>query len=65
MSPFFFAVSEAKTRMSPFFSFYNIRIEQVPAVWVAQQIGYHARPLLTVASSDREDVRLAFANQAV
>jgi LemA protein len=43
---------------------YNIRIEQVPAVWVAQQIGYHARPLLTVASSDREDVRLAFANQA-
>ncbi|HSA88168.1 MAG TPA: LemA family protein [Nitrospira sp.] len=43
---------------------YNIRIEQVPAVWVAQQIGYHARPLLTVGSSDREDVRLAFANQA-
>jgi LemA protein len=43
---------------------YNIRIEQVPALWVAQQIGYRARPLLTVASSDREDVRLAFANQA-
>jgi LemA protein len=43
---------------------YNIRIEQVPAVWVAQQIGYRARPLLTVASSDREDVRLAFANRA-
>ena len=43
---------------------YNTRIEQVPALWVAQQIGYRARPLLTVASSDREDVRLAFANQA-
>lgn len=43
---------------------YNIRIEQVPAVWVAQQIGYRARPLLAVASSDREDVRLAFANRA-
>ncbi len=43
---------------------YNIRIEQVPALWVAQQIGYRARPLLTVASSDREDVRLAFANRA-
>jgi LemA protein len=43
---------------------YNIRIEQVPALWVAQQIGYRARPLLTVASSEREDVRLAFANRA-
>jgi len=43
---------------------YNIRIEQIPAVWVAQQIGYRARPLLTVAQSDREDVRLAFANRA-
>jgi len=43
---------------------YNIRIEQIPAVWVAQQIGYRTRPLLTVAQSDREDVRLAFANRA-
>ena len=43
---------------------YNIRIEQIPALWVAQQIGYKARPLLTVAQSDREDVRLAFANRA-
>jgi LemA protein len=43
---------------------YNIRIEQIPALWVAQQIGYRARPLLTVASSDREDVRMAFANRA-
>ena len=43
---------------------YNIRIEQIPALWVAQQIGYRAKPLLTVASSDREDVRLGFANRA-
>ena len=43
---------------------YNIRIEQIPALWVAQQIGYKARPLLTVAQSDREDVRLACANRA-
>ena len=43
---------------------YNIRIEQIPAVWVAQQIGYRARPLLTVAESDRTDVELAFANRA-
>lgn len=43
---------------------YNIRIEQIPAVWVAQQIGYKARPLLTVASADREDVRLAFTDRA-
>ena len=43
---------------------YNIRIEQIPAVWVAQQTGYRARPLLTVAQSDRQDVQLAFANRA-
>ena len=43
---------------------YNIRIEQIPAMWVAQQIGYGARPLLAVAQSDRADVELAFANRA-
>lgn len=43
---------------------YNIRIEQIPAVWVAQQTGYRTRPLLTVAPSDRQDVQLAFANRA-
>lgn len=43
---------------------YNIRIEQIPALWVAKQIGYRVRPLLTVAQSDRADVELAFANRA-
>jgi LemA protein len=43
---------------------YNIRIEQVPSLWVAREIGYRARPLLTVAQTDREDVRLSFANRA-
>lgn len=43
---------------------YNIRIEQIPALWVAQQTGYRARPLLTVAESDRADVELPFANRA-
>lgn len=43
---------------------YNIRIEQLPAVWVAQQVGYRARPLLAVAQSDRQDVELSFANRA-
>lgn len=43
---------------------YNIRIEQLPAVWVAQQVGYRARPLLAVAQSDRQDVGLIFANRA-
>ena len=43
---------------------YNISIEQIPAVWVAQQIGYPARPLLAVTQSDRADVELAFANRA-
>jgi LemA protein len=43
---------------------YNIRIEQIPALWVAQQIGYRTRPLLAVAQGDRHDVELAFANRA-
>jgi LemA protein len=43
---------------------YNIRIEQIPALWVAQQIGYRTRPLLTVAQAEREDVPLTFANRA-
>jgi LemA protein len=42
---------------------YNIAIEQIPALWVAQEVGYTARPLLTVAPSDRKDVPLAFANR--
>jgi LemA protein len=42
---------------------YNITIEQIPTLWVAQEIGYTARPLLKVAPSDRKDVPLAFANR--
>ena len=43
---------------------YNIRIAEIPTLWVAQQIGYRARPLLAVAEAERKDVRLAFANRA-
>ncbi len=42
---------------------YNISIQQIPTVWVAQEVGYGERPLLTVAPSDRQDVPLAFANR--
>jgi LemA protein len=42
---------------------YNIAIQQIPTLWVAQEIGYGERPLLTVAASDRKDVPLAFANR--
>jgi len=42
---------------------YNIAIQQIPTFWVAQEVGYTARPLLTVAQSDRKDVPLAFANR--
>jgi len=42
---------------------YNIAIEQIPTLWVAQQVGYTARPLLTVAPSDRTDAPLDFANR--
>jgi LemA protein len=43
---------------------YNIRIAEIPTLWVAQQIGYRARPLLAVAEAERKDVRLNFANRA-
>jgi LemA protein len=42
---------------------YNIAIQQIPTLWVAQEIGYTARPLLTVSPSDRKDKPLAFANR--
>jgi LemA protein len=42
---------------------YNIAIQQIPTVWVAEEIGYTRRPLLTVAQSDRKDRPLAFANR--
>ena len=42
---------------------YNIAIQQIPTFWVAQEVGYTAKPLLTVAPSDRKDVPLAFANR--
>ena len=42
---------------------YNIAIQQIPTLWVAQEIGYTARPLLTVSPSDRKNVPLAFANR--
>lgn len=42
---------------------YNIAIEQIPTLWVAQEVGYTARPLLTVAPTDRKDMPLAFANR--
>ncbi len=42
---------------------YNIAIQQIPTLWVAQEVGYSARPLLTVAPSDRKDKPLAFSNR--
>jgi LemA protein len=42
---------------------YNIAIQQIPTVWVAQEVGYTRKPLLTVAPSDRKDKPLAFANR--
>ena len=36
----------------------------VELVWVAQQIGYRARPLLAVAEAERKDGRVYFAQRA-
>lgn len=42
---------------------YNIRIAQVPDLFVARQLGFHERALLEVPQAEREDVKLAFANR--
>jgi len=42
---------------------YNIRIQQIPALWVAQQTGYQGKPLLEIVQAHREDVPLVFANR--
>jgi LemA protein len=44
---------------------YNIRIAQIPALWVAQQSGHRSRPLLEIPKAHREDVALAFANRSM
>ena len=43
---------------------YNIRIAQVPDLWVANQMGFESKPLLAVPQGDREDKPLRFANRA-
>ena len=42
---------------------YNIRIAQVPDLWVAHQMGFESKPLLSVPRGDREDRPLRFANR--
>jgi LemA protein len=44
---------------------YNIRIAQIPALWVAQQTGHQSRPLLDIPKAHRDDVALAFANRSL
>ena len=39
---------------------YNIRIAQVPDLFVARMMGYIPKPLLSVPESDREDVKIQF-----
>ena len=42
---------------------YNIRIAQVPDLWVANQMSFESKPLLDVPQGDREDRSLRFANR--
>ena len=37
---------------------YNIRIEQIPYVWVANRLGYKRRGLFEVAAADKRDVEI-------
>jgi len=43
---------------------YNIRIAQIPDLFVANQLRYASRPLLEVPQAEKQDVQLAFANRA-
>ena len=42
---------------------YNIRIAQIPDLFVANQLRYAPRPLLEVPQPEKQDVQLAFANR--
>ncbi|RPI65556.1 MAG: LemA family protein, partial [Ignavibacteriae bacterium] len=57
------AIADRREFYNESVNLYNIAIQQIPAVWVAQQTSYTARPLLTVAASDRKAASLAFANR--
>jgi len=39
---------------------FNIRIEQIPHVFVARMLGYTARELFKVEEADREDIKVEF-----
>jgi LemA protein len=42
---------------------YNIAIQQIPTVWIAQEVEYSTRPLLRLAPSDRKSKPLPLANR--
>jgi LemA protein len=42
---------------------YNIRIAQIPDLFVANQLRYASRPLLEAPQAEKQDVSLAFANR--
>lgn len=39
---------------------FNIRIEQIPHMFIARMLGYRARELFKVAEADRADVEIKF-----
>lgn len=39
---------------------FNIRIEQIPDVFIARMLGYTSKELFKIADSDREDVEVSF-----
>ncbi len=39
---------------------FNIRIEQIPDIFIARMLGYTSKELFKVADSDREDVEVSF-----
>ena len=41
---------------------FNIRIEQIPDIFVARALGYTKREMFKVAAAEREDVKIRFAH---
>jgi LemA protein len=41
---------------------FNVRIEQIPDVFIARMLNYHQREYFKVSESDRQDVDIRFSN---
>jgi hypothetical protein len=53
-------IANQRTRYNEDVNAFNIRIAQIPDVFVARLMNLQSHPLLQVAEADREDVQVKF-----